>query len=425
MLLQVGIRTLRRSAVSVEARLGSIDMMESYHALLMDGHFVVQILGLVICAPQITTILLACRGDTFADRGRLQIDILLVPNDHESATFRLAHILRRILPGDGVAQGHTGAPQRAAVNRLAAATVAVRSFGTRRGPARRRQTRRGGTPPCGRAGTPRGAPEPAPCHAAKLPRHTSARRRGPRHRSSRTPRRRPRVEQRRSVGRRGPFPTTLAGRATTESVQRMRARHARRYPPCGQRRHANRGPSGPTDVAVQNGMDASHSLMSGSQGLRWTPTGRRHHSAKGGKTRGLPGQPEGPTCRVAERSSAWTRQSGCSSCTGSTGRRASSWTCGCHGRSSWSTSSIARRAWPGWRPAAAPSTGRGGCWSWATRSVCCRRRWSGRSSAVTRTMRTTRGRSGRRFNSPASRRLPSRARSSRRFWPCTGCGSSW
>ena len=74
----------------------------------------------------------------------------------------------------------------------------------------------------------------------------------------------------------------------------------------------------------------------------------------------------------------------------------------------------------------------GGTQHWARRlrelgheSGCCRRRWFGPSSVATRAMRTTHARSGRRCNSPASRRLISRPRSSRRSWRCTACASSW
>ena len=172
-------------------------------------------------------------------------------------------------------------------------------------------------------------------------------------------------------------------------------------------------------------MDASHSLMSGSRGLSWTPTGRRHHSAQGGRHDVFPGKPGGPRCRLTERSSAWTRRSGCFSGTGSSWRRARWWTCGCVERRSWSISRIGRRVWSAWRHAGARSTGRGGSGRWATRSACCRRRWYGRSSAATRTMCTTPGRSGWRFSSPASRRWQSRAKRSRRCWRCIGCASNW
>ena len=48
-----------------------------------------------------------------------------------------------------------------------------------------------------------------------------------------------------------------------------------------------------------------------------------------------------------------------------------------------------------------------------------------RSSAATRTICRTRGRSGRRCSSPGSRRWRSRAKSSRRSWRCIACASNW
>ena len=40
-------------------------------------------------------------------------------------------------------------------------------------------------------------------------------------------------------------------------------------------------------------MDASHLLMIGGRGLRWSPTGGRHKSAQVGRHKVFPGKPRG------------------------------------------------------------------------------------------------------------------------------------